>query len=183
VIFALNTIACRRIKHWKPLPQFNYWSCSSVVLLCVTFLPLYVLPLRTIMLPFPLLVHEYRWNELQICRALLPLPMPDEQGRCLILMRNGVYPPETNIADVFKVNMMILDVLFEENDQLVICGSANVMDHAKNTLAHMVQMSPAIVKKITTVFQVTFAEPPLATNYPKHCIVFKGTVKCTEGIA
>jgi len=79
--------------------------------------------------------------------------------------------------------MMILDILFEENDRLVICGSANVMDHAKNTLAHLIQMSPAIVKKITTVFQVTFAESPLAINYPKHCYIFKGTMTCTEGLA
>jgi len=100
---------------------------------------------------------------------MLPLPLPDDQGRCLILMRNGVYPPETKIADVIKVNMMTSDILLEENDRMVICGSVNVMDHAKNTLAHMVQMTPATVKKMTTLFQVTFSEPTLAFNYPWHC--------------
>jgi hypothetical protein len=71
-------------------------------------------------------------------------------------MRNGVYPTETKIEDVFKVNMMTADILLEENDRVVICGSANMLDHEKNTLAHMVQMTPAIVKKMTTIFQVTF---------------------------
>jgi hypothetical protein len=93
-------------------------------------------------------------------------------------MRNGVYPPETKIADVIKVQMMTADILLEENDRLVICGSANVMDHEKNTLAHMIQMTPAVVKKMTTLFQVTFAEPPLATNGPEHSYIFKGTLTC-----
>jgi hypothetical protein len=114
---------------------------------------------------------------------MLPLPLPDDHGRFLILMRNGVFPPETKFEDVFKANMMILDILFEENDRLVICGTVNVMDHGKSTLAHMVQMTPAIVKKTTTVFEVTFVEPPLVLNYRKHCYIFKGTVTCTEGLA
>jgi predicted short-subunit dehydrogenase-like oxidoreductase (DUF2520 family) len=81
-------------------------------------------------------------------------------------MRNSVYPPETKIADVVKANMMTSDILLEENDRLVICGTVNVMDHAKNSLAHLVQMTPATVKKMTTLFQVTFTESPLAVNYP-----------------
>jgi hypothetical protein len=114
---------------------------------------------------------------------MVPLPLPDEQGRCLILMRNGVYPPETKIADVVKVNMMTADILLEENDRMIICGSVNVMDHEKNTLAHMVQMTPSVVKKMTTLFQVTFVEPPLAINYPWHCYTLKGALKCIENLA
>jgi hypothetical protein len=88
-------------------------------------------------------------------------------------MRNCVYPPEAKITDVFKVNMMTLDILLEENDRLVIIGSTYVMDHGKNTLAHMVQMTPANVKKIATIFQVTFAEPPLAIKYSKTATFLK----------
>ena len=90
-------------------------------------------------------------------------------------MRNGVYPPEVKIADVVKVNMMTADLLIEENDRFVICGAVNVLDHEKNTLAHMVQMTPSVVKKMSTVFQVTFADPPLAINYPRECYIFKYT--------
>jgi hypothetical protein len=113
---------------------------------------------------------------------MLPLPLPDAQGRCLILMRNGVYPPETKIADVIKVNMMTADILLEENDRMIVCGSVNVMDHEKNTLAHMVQMTPSTVKKMTTLFQVTFAKPSLAINYPKRCYTFKGTLTRIESL-
>jgi hypothetical protein len=78
----------------------------------------------------------------------------------------GVQPPETKVADLMKVNTMTMDILMEENDRIVICGSTNAMDLEKNTMAHMVQMTPAIAKKMSTLFQVTFAEPPLAINNP-----------------
>jgi hypothetical protein len=99
---------------------------------------------------------------------MLPLPLPDDQGRTVILMRNGVIPPDVKMVDVIKTNFMTSDILLEESDRLVICGSVNVLDHDKSTLALMAQMTPSLVKKMTTIFQVTFAEPPLAINYPRH---------------
>jgi hypothetical protein len=91
-----------------------------------------------------------------------------------------VYPPDVKIADVIKVNMMTTDIIMEENDRVVICGSVGVMDHEKNTLAHMVQYSPSVVKKMSTLFQVTCAEPPLASNYPRYCYIFKRSSTCVE---
>jgi phosphoribosylformylglycinamidine (FGAM) synthase-like amidotransferase family enzyme len=111
---------------------------------------------------------------------MLPLPLPDGQGRFVMLMRNSVYPSDVKIADVVKVNMMTADILLEENDRLVICGSVSAMDHEKNTLAHMVQMTPSVAKKMSTLFQVTFAEPPLAINCTKDCYISKGTTTCEE---
>jgi hypothetical protein len=90
-------------------------------------------------------------------------------------MRSAAYPPEVKITDVFKMNMMMSDLLLEENDRIVICGSVNVMDHTNNTLAHMAQFSPALVKKMTTLFQVRFHGPPLAIHCPRDCCIFKGT--------
>jgi hypothetical protein len=56
------------------------------------------------------------------------------------------------------------------------------MDHDKSSLALMAQMTPAIVKKMATLFQVTFAEPPLAINCLEHCYIFKGTLTCIESL-
>ena len=100
---------------------------------------------------------------------MLPLPLPDDQGRTVILARNGMIPPDVKIVDLIKTNTMMTDILLEENDRLVICGSVNVMDHDKSSLALMAQMTPSLGKKMATMFQVTFAEPPLAINYPWHC--------------
>jgi hypothetical protein len=77
----------------------------------------------------------------------------------------------------------MLDILLEENDRLVICGTVNMMDHKNTNFAFMLQMTPAIMKKITTLLQVTFAEPPLAINYPWHCYIFIVTSTSIERLA
>jgi len=114
---------------------------------------------------------------------MLPLPLPDDQGRCVILARNGMIPPDVKIVDWIKANMMMSDILLEENDRMIICGSVNVLDHEKSSLALMTQMTPTLVKKMLTLFQVTFAVPPHAINFPWHCYIFKGTSMCTGSIA
>jgi hypothetical protein len=114
---------------------------------------------------------------------MLPLPLPDDQGRCVILARSGVLPPDVKIEDLIKANGMTTDIMLEENDRLIICGSVSVMDHEKGSMAFMAQMTPALGKKMTTLFQVTFAKPPLAINYPRHCYTFKSTSKSIESLA
>lgn len=80
-----------------------------------------------------------------------------------MLMRNGLNnPDEVSVQNLFKTNMMMLDVLLEEDDRAIICGSVSVMDSAKVTLAHMVQFNPSLVKKMTTLFQVKITEPTKA---------------------
>lgn len=75
-------------------------------------------------------------------------------------MRNGLYrPEEVAIIDLFKTNMMLADVLLEEDDRVSICGTVNVMDHSNMTIAHVSQFSPALVRKMTTLFQVKTGEP------------------------
>jgi hypothetical protein len=86
--------------------------------------------------------------------------LPDDLGRRVILMRNGVLrPEEASIIDLFKTSMMITDVLLEEDDRVSVCGTVNVMDHSQMSLAHISQFSPSLVKKMTTLFQVKIGEP------------------------
>jgi hypothetical protein len=113
---------------------------------------------------------------------MLPLPLPDDQGRSVILARGAGIPPDVKIENVIKANFMMIDILLEDSDRAVICGTVNVQDHDKNTLAFMTQMTPALAKKMSTLFQVTFTELPLAINYPWHCYIFKGSSTCTESL-
>jgi len=86
--------------------------------------------------------------------VFLPLPLPDDQGRRVVLMRIGVHNPErVKVADIFKVNMMIMDVLLEEDDRAVICGTVFIIDHSNVTMSHLVQYSPSFAKKTTTLLQ------------------------------
>ena len=96
---------------------------------------------------------------------MLPLPLPDDKGRSVVLGRNGAFPPDVKIVDLIKANFMMADILLEEDDRMVICGSVNVTDNENSSLAQLAQMTPAIAKKMSTYFQVTFAEPQLANNF------------------
>ena len=92
---------------------------------------------------------------MQLYRVFLPLPLPDDQGRRVVLMRIGVHSPErVKVVDIFKVNMMIMDVLLEEDDRAVICGTVFIIDHSNVTMSHLVQYSPSFAKKTTTLLQV-----------------------------
>ena len=93
---------------------------------------------------------------------MLPLPLPDDKGRSVLLMRDGAFPPDVKITDVMKANMMVSDILLEENDRFIICGSVHVMDNEHSSLALMSQMTPTLMKKMSTLFQVKYAKPPLA---------------------
>jgi predicted aconitase len=98
-------------------------------------------------------------------------------------MRSGAFPPDGKILDVMKANLMMLDILLEENDRMAICGTVNVMDHEKISWALMVQMTPAIAKKMTTVLQVTFSEPQTAISYLCQCYTFKCILTYIESSA
>jgi hypothetical protein len=103
---------------------------------------------------------------------MLPLPIPDDKGRRVILLRTGGYDTrEVKVVDIFKVQMMISDIMLEEDDRETVAGIVNVVDHSKTTLAHMALFSPSLVKKVTTLFQVNIltiaetTEPPLLSNF------------------
>jgi hypothetical protein len=99
---------------------------------------------------------------------MLPLPIPDEKGRRVILARTGLHAPdELKVADLFKAQMMIADVLLEEDDRVTVCGTVNVMDHSNTSLALVAQFSPSLAKKASTLFQVNTAKSTysLSVNY------------------
>jgi len=86
--------------------------------------------------------------------VFLPLPLPDDQGRVVVLMRIGVCNPErVKAVDIFKVNMMIMDVLLEEDDRAIICGAVIIIDHSNVTMSHLAQYSLSFAKKTTTLLQ------------------------------
>lgn len=117
--------------------------------------------------------HIREFTDVSMCRTMLPLPVPDDAGRRIILMRTGITDPDkVKIADVFKAQMMVADILLEEDDRISICGTMNVMDHSKATLTHMAQFSPSLTKKASTLFQVKIAESTCSPS-EKYCFCFK----------
>ncbi|XP_064107324.1 retinol-binding protein pinta-like isoform X5 [Macrobrachium nipponense] len=97
---------------------------------------------------------------------VLPLPGYDPKGRKMILVRSGAHDPkEYEMDEVFKATCFINDIMFEEDEQAGITGIVNVLDMDGVTAAHMMQMSPALVKKVMTIWQEGYPMRPKGLNY------------------
>ncbi|KAK7861949.1 hypothetical protein R5R35_006319 [Gryllus longicercus] len=97
--------------------------------------------------------------------VFLPLGV-DGEGRRVILFRGGAYDPnEVDINDVFKANMMMVDVMVMEDDALIVKGQVGIMDMSNMTVAHATHMTPSLAKKSMTVFQEGYPLRPKAMHY------------------
>lgn len=56
-------------------------------------------------------------------------------------------------ADVIKVGTMINDILMRDDDQMVICGMALIIDLAKVTAGHLVQFDLEFLKQVAILYQ------------------------------
>ncbi|KAG7164346.1 Retinol-binding protein pinta-like 2 [Homarus americanus] len=85
----------------------------------------------------------------------LPLPGYDNQGRKVVIIRTAKHDPKvTSMDEVFKATQFIHDILWLEDEQMSITGVVQMMDMENITAAHVLQMSPALLKKAITIWQV-----------------------------
>ena len=88
--------------------------------------------------------------------CFLPLEKPDPAGRQVVIVRTGRHNTSTTgVEELFKATHMTSDVLLQENEQMTVCGVVQIMDMTGVTAAHGLQMTPAVVKKAMTVWQVS----------------------------
>lgn len=87
--------------------------------------------------------------------VVLPLPDTETPGSPrLMLMRPGAYDAnEFGINEVMKVSTMVNDILLIEDDNSIVAGQIGVIDLKNMTVAHFVQMQPALMKKMSMMFQ------------------------------
>lgn len=85
----------------------------------------------------------------------LPMPNTETPGSPrLMLIRPGAYDAGVyNIQEVMKVSGLLNDVLMMEDDNMTVAGQIGVIDLAGVTMAHLIQMQPAFVKKMTMLMQ------------------------------
>ncbi|KAA0200297.1 hypothetical protein HAZT_HAZT007294, partial [Hyalella azteca] len=97
---------------------------------------------------------EPKMRELLQMGLFLPLPDLDPQGRQIVIIRTcGHDPHTTGIEKVFKATHMISDIMCDEIETLSITGFTQILDMAGGSLAHNLQMTPAVAKKAMTVWQ------------------------------
>ncbi|KAM7345449.1 alpha-tocopherol transfer protein-like [Cochliomyia hominivorax] len=102
-------------------------------------------------------------NEAQVKEILelgvgLSLPTPlHNTGPRLIYVRAGHYPCEKyNFSDIMAVSNALQELCLREDDYCVINGYIQILDMSEYSAGHILQMTPAVVKKMNT-----FAEDAL----------------------
>lgn len=102
-------------------------------------------------------VEYKRVNNGCVClpSTFLPLPGYDHDGRRVIIILAGGHDPKLySMDEVFKATHLISDIMLEEDEQLSITGVVQILDLKGVTAAHALQMSPPLVKKAMTIWQV-----------------------------
>ncbi|XP_068620796.1 uncharacterized protein [Battus philenor] len=72
----------------------------------------------------------------------------------VMLMRPGVVDPNKySITEMMSINLVIQNLLLMEDDNFVVAGGVSIMDFQGASMAHFTQMTPMLMKKMTTAFQ------------------------------
>ncbi|XP_050361887.1 uncharacterized protein LOC126781108 [Nymphalis io] len=84
---------------------------------------------------------------------ILPKSATPDSPRVAII-RPGSYDPDKYIlSDIFSVSILLQRILLMEDDATVISGVRTIMDLEGVTLAHYLQMTPAMMKKMAVLSQ------------------------------
>lgn len=92
-----------------------------------------------------------------IDRILVPtlLGTVATNGATIVIVRPGIRDPSvTTIDDMVRCIYSMLDVLFQEDEMISVTGVNMVADMQGLSFSHVAQMTPAVIKKMTTVMQV-----------------------------
>ena len=85
----------------------------------------------------------------------LPLPGFDNLGRRVFIVRGSLHNTNTTSMDiVFKATHLVSDIFWEEDEDMSVAGVVQVLDLQGATPSHGLQMTPSLVKKAMTVWQV-----------------------------
>lgn len=85
---------------------------------------------------------------------MFPIAKALPNGPQIIVVRPGSYNAEKfHIEEIVRAFMLINDIFLIENDNLAVVGSLSILDLKDVTFAHLLQMQPSVVKKMTMMFQ------------------------------
>lgn len=88
-------------------------------------------------------------------RLVLPLTGRFSREPLVVIVRPALRnPATTDINDVTKAMLLVMDLLLEEDETVVIRGLEVVLDSSAMTWQHAAQMNPSVIKKAAVIMQV-----------------------------
>lgn len=115
------------------------------------------------------------------CALSLPNP-PGDGGPQIQIIRPGLYnTPEYTVAELFKLNSIMTDVMLLEDDNYVISGGIGIMDFTNVTKEHFNELDSLCLKKIAKLNQeaqpaayVAFHYIHISSQFEEIFNMFKG---------
>ncbi|CAD7012620.1 unnamed protein product [Ceratitis capitata] len=94
-----------------------------------------------------------------------PTPL-NEHGSRIALIRSGVYSAEKyTIEEIARTMYGIQEILMLEDDYAVVNGITTIVDVKQGTAAHLMQMSPSSLKKMTIFSEEALPFRPKNTHF------------------
>lgn len=79
----------------------------------------------------------------------LPTPL-NHVGPRIILKRIGAYDPgKYKVEEIFQMSSALQDITLLEDDCAMVHGVVGILDASQISLAHMTQMTPALMKRVS----------------------------------
>lgn len=96
-----------------------------------------------------------RMQEIMKLGVMLPLPHTETpESPRLFLIRPGCYDAEKfSVMETWKVSTMMYEILMREDDNLMVAGQISILDLADVTMTNFLQMTPAVIKRMTVIGQ------------------------------
>uniref|UniRef100_A0A1L8DZG8 Putative phosphatidylinositol transfer protein sec14 n=1 Tax=Nyssomyia neivai TaxID=330878 RepID=A0A1L8DZG8_9DIPT len=96
-------------------------------------------------------------KNLELIRLGVGLPLPntvEPDSPRVIIMRPGVYDANKyDITDIMRIRIMANDIQMLEDDNIIVAGQMGILDLSNVTMAHFLQFSPTLTKKMTVMNQ------------------------------
>lgn len=96
-------------------------------------------------------------KNLELIRLGTFLPLPKTltaDGPRIIVMRMAAYDPaKYSIFDIFRAQSLINTILMYEDDHTIVAGQMGFIDLKDSSMAHFLQMSPSLMKKLSLMSQ------------------------------
>ncbi|KAI4466007.1 alpha-tocopherol transfer protein-related [Holotrichia oblita] len=103
-----------------------------------------------------------------ILKLGLALPLPKTStpdGPRVMLLRSIPDPSIYKMEDVFKVNMMIGDIMVQEDDQYIVGGLVLFNDVSGAGVSYLTHMTPSLAKKSMTYYQDAYPTRPKELHF------------------
>ncbi|XP_073847850.1 alpha-tocopherol transfer protein-like [Musca autumnalis] len=112
-------------------------------------------------------VDDPKYREILRTGTWLFLPTPlHGNGPRIGIMRDGVYPADQfRIEDVMRLVHAMQDIIMLEDDYAILQGAIFIGDFEKSSLAHLMQLTPSIMKKMTVFSEEAVPLRPKAQHF------------------